>query len=570
VLIALCAGAGYFAQSFAQNAAQTAAAANWKTEEVSTGPIDASVSATGNVETKAEANVSFSVDGNVTQIFVSEGQLVEEGQPLAQVDPADLQLSVERAQADLKQAQADYQKLVDGATPEQIAEAQAQIAQARGQYAQTAGSVTQADIAAAQAKLDAAKDRLARLQSGQSNTTFEQAQSNLEQARSQLASAKERARLSVETAANTLRNAQDTYTRTYWDNRRSEDQLAAIGQDLPQEAKDAEASAQRAVQDAELALEQAKIAYEEAKQQEVSTIQAREADVRAAQNTNTDNLADARAQVESAQAELNRLLGSNRSGSLEAARASVASAEAALAKLTAKANPSDLAVAEAGVARAEAALKQAQRSLEQATLRAPFAGTVTQINIRVGEPGASAGVSSGDSGGGAITIADMSSYLVDVPVDELDVAQLEPGQPARVTLDALPDSQIEGKIANIAPVATKNEQGTTNYEVTVDIQPGEARILPGMTASVAIVTEQKDNAILVPRRAIQTENGQTFVWVPTGGDQIDQATLRPASEQRPVKLGLSNAEYVEVLDGLKAGDTVLVAGTTSTFNPVGQ
>ena len=65
-----------------------------------------------------------------------------------------------QAQADLKQAQADYQKLVDGASPEDIAQAQAQLAQAQGQYSQTTGSVTGADVAAARAKLEQAKAQL--------------------------------------------------------------------------------------------------------------------------------------------------------------------------------------------------------------------------------------------------------------------------------------------------------------------------------------------------------------------------------------------------------------------------
>ena len=92
--------------------------------------------------------------------------------------------------------------------------------------------------------------------------------------------------------------------------------------------------------------------------------------------------------------------------------------------------------------------------------------------------------------------------------------------------------------------------------------------MPGMTASVDIITSQKDNALLVPRRAIQTENGKTFVWVPTSG-QPDPATSRPASERRDVVLGMSNADVVEIASGLKSGDKVLVAETTQTLNPVG-
>lgn len=562
-VVGLCAAGVVFAQNASRAAATTAAAANWTTADVVSGPIDASVSATGNVEPLAESNLAFNATGNVTKILVSEGQEVTTGTPLAQLDTADLELSVIRADADLKQAQADYDKLVEGASKEEIAQSQAQVAQARGQLSQTSGSVTAANINAARAQRAAAKTRLARLERGEeSDTTVQQAQANLEQARSQLAASKERARLDVETSANAVRNAQDEFDRIYWDNRKLEEELNRFGEKLSQEAIDRETTAKRAMDDADTRLKQSQIAYEEARQQEITTLASREADVRSAQNSSGDNLADARAQVQTAQAEVDRLTGANRTGSLEASRAGVDSAQAALDKLLANPTPSQLAIAQASVTRAEASLKQAQRSVEQATLTAPFDGTVTKINIRVGEPASAASTT------GALTMADFSSYHIDVPIDELDVAQVEAGQTVRITLDAVPDKDITGKVASIAPVATRNDQGTTTYEVRVDIDPTEVRVMPGMTASVDVVTSREDNAVLVPRRAIQTEGGTSFVWVPTS-DAADPASGRPASERRDVTLGMSNAEFTAVTAGLQAGDKVLVANTTSTLNPFG-
>lgn len=598
VVLGLIAAAVTLAQGAAQQAAQTAAAANWRTEEVKSGPIDASVSATGDLAAKAEANLQFQATGNVTKILVNEGDRVTAGQPLAQIDAADLELGVVRAEADLKQATADYDKLVAGASKEEIAQAEAQVKQARGQYTQTSGSVTKADIAAARARLEQAKAELARIQAGPapenrraSEAALQQAQTNLANQRDSLSAAKTNAQIGVERAVNSLTQAQTAYSsaKHNWDYVQETgndpvqpDITGATGKSSPntlneaqrQQYRDAFIQAETNLRSAEAAVKQAQVEYDTARQNEAVGVQSAEQQVAKAQadlsdvnaGAKADERAAAQASVASAQADLDKLLGANRSGGLAAAQAGVESAEAALAKLTASASPNDLAVAQASVDRADAALKQAQRSLEQATLTAPFDGTVTKINIRVGESAATAGASASTSSGGAIDLADLSAYHVDVPIDELDVAQVEPGQTARVTLDAVPNAPIKGKVVSIAPVATRNEQGTTTYSVRVDLNQSETRVMPGMSASVDIVTNAKDNAVLVPRRAIQTDNGKNFVWIPTGG-AAEPGSNRPASERRDVTLGLSNAEYVEVTSGLKAGDNVLVAATTSTLNP---
>src|SRR5689334_2105473 len=105
-LVLLCGGGGYFAVNAASTASQAAAAAQWKTARAEAGAIDAKVSATGDVVPQAQANLNFAVSGIVTSVMVKPGDVIKAGQPLAQIDPTDLQLSLEKAQADLKSAQA--------------------------------------------------------------------------------------------------------------------------------------------------------------------------------------------------------------------------------------------------------------------------------------------------------------------------------------------------------------------------------------------------------------------------------------------------------------------------------
>ncbi len=553
-------GAVAWAISRASSAATSTALAGWTTVPATAGAISAAVNATGSVEPQARADLRFANDGTVTEILVKPGDKVAAGQPLARLDATDLQLKADQAAADLKQAQADADKLRTQATPQEIAEAQARVNQAQAQAQQARSEVSSADIAAARARLQKAEDRLARLQSGSSangDADVMAAQAALAQARTDLAGTKERARLDMETAANDLRNKQDAYSTIYWNNKKLADQLAKFNQKLPQEDKDREAAALRDVQDAGDALTKAQVAYEDAKKNELVTLQAREADLQRAQNSTGADLVGARADVESARADLAKLTGGNHAGSVAAAQAGVAIAQAQLDKLSADPNASDLARAEAGVARAEAALKQAQRDLAQATMAAPFAATIASVDLHVGEQAGQNGV---------IAIADLSSFHITVPVDELDVAQVQRDQAVTIVLDALPGKDIAGTVTNINPLATKSDKGTNTYEVTVAITSADAAIRPGMTAAVQIVTQRKDGVVLVPRRAVQSENGQSFVLIPAAG-QPDLQTQTPASTRRPVKIGLSNSESIEIVDGLKAGEQVYVKDVVSTFNP---
>jgi HlyD family secretion protein len=575
VLLAACAAGAFYL--YPKPPAAGTLPTGWQTVAASTGTINSTVSATGNIEPAAEAKLRFAQSGTVTEILVKEGDAVPAGAPLARIDGAGLRLSLEQAQADQRQAQADYEGLLAGASATDLAEAKARLEQARSQYQQAATSVGKADIDAARADLASAQARLGRLQGGPASdelaTSSEQvqrAQSALDQSKVDLAAAKERARVDVETKANALRNAQDAYSKIYWDNRR----LESLPGDLPQDRKDQEAQALRAVSDAESALGAAQVAYDQAKQDELNSIQTNEAALRSAiashakllSGAKAEDLADARAAVQRAQAKLAQLTGANRASELAASQSSVEIAQAGLDKLTADPSKATLASREAAVVRAEVGVKQAQRNLDLATLTAPFAATISAIDMNVGES---------TDGTAIIAVVDVSSFHIDVPIDELDIAQVQPGQRVQVSLDALPGTEIGGAVAAIAPQATRSTQGTTTYTVTVNLDKDSAGVRPGMTAVVAIITSQKDAALLVPRRAVRTEGGKSYVLIfdPTGVPVTVVSggipSVEPASKRQEITIGLSNSESVEVLSGLKAGDAVLVQDVVSTFNPSG-
>jgi HlyD family secretion protein len=587
-IIALALMAAWLTTRGSANTATTALS-GWQNVAATTGTISATVNATGNVEAQAQADLRFASDGTVTEILVKPGDKVQAGQPLARLDATDLQLQVEQAQADLQQAQADFDKLKNKATPEELAAAQARVAQAQGQYQQTAGSVSNADITAARAKLEAAQAKLASLQAGHTSASdaemsLQAAQNQLAAKRDELSLEKTNAQAALQQRVNDLTKAQASYSTALQNWQYVQDSgrdpvdpsmTDAQGQSKPNRLNNAQrqqyyqafVQAEADLHTAENAVQQAQAAYDTARQAEITGLQAAERDVAVAQadvdkqrsGGTSEEMAAARAEAASAQAELNQLTGANRSGNVAAAKANVDIAQAELSKLTNDPDATDLARAQAGVAHGQAALKQAQYAFEQATLKAPFAATVARIDLRVGELAGENGV---------IAIADLSSFHIGVPIDELDIAQVRSGQPVKIALDALSGKELDGVVANVDPLATKSDKGTNTYQVTVEIKSADPAVRPGMTAVAQIVTQSKDAVVLVPRRAVQSENGQSYVLVPTSG-QPDPQTQTPASERRSVKVGLSNSEFVEITDGLKAGEQVLVKDVVSTFNPNG-
>lgn len=172
-------------------------------------------------------------------------------------------------------------------------------------------------------------------------------------------------------------------------------------------------------------------------------------------------------------------------GQVREAEARVASAsaqrdvvKAELILLEADSAPWEVALAEAEIAQAAVALKLAKATLERAVLRAPFAGTVTKIEVEVGslvEPGQSVAV--------LATLDQLEAHTVDLM--ELDVARLQEGQAAMVTADALPETKLQGRVARIG-LRSVEYRGDVTYPVIVELEEAVPGLRWGMTAIVEI------------------------------------------------------------------------------------
>jgi RND family efflux transporter MFP subunit len=198
--------------------------------------------------------------------------------------------------------------------------------------------------------------------------------------------------------------------------------------------------------------------------------------------------------------------------------------------------------AKLGLESAKLSLESAELNLEKAEIVAPFDGVVADITISEGEEITAAALAAP-----AITLVDTSEIQMRGFVDEIDVAMIEVGQAANITLDALPDEQIDGKVAFVSPIGTALT-GVVSYATTIALEDSVANLGDGMTATAEVIIERRDDVLFIPNRALRGTWETPKVLVLTDGQQ----------EEREITLGLTDGINTEVLSGLAEGEEVVL------------
>jgi HlyD family secretion protein len=555
------------------------------TATVSQGPITAAVSGSGSVAAARTVTLSFQQSGTITAVDAKIGDQVKANQPLATIDAADLKLALEQAQANLKAAEASYAETKNGsATPQDLASAQAALDSAKAQLQQTKTSGTtdiqnaRATLAAAQAKLDALKNPTGlTLSSAQSKV--DQAQTALQSTQNSASQAKTNAQLALQNAVNALTQSQSKFSTAQQNWQHVQDtgtdptnptttdstgkkKANKLNDAQRQQYYDAFVQAQAALDSAQNAVTQAQVAYDAARQNEITqntqaeaTLKDAQATLAALTNPSASDLTQAQAAVTQAQATLDKLTQGGTAAAIAQSEASVTQAQANLDKLTAPAADAEVAAAQASLLQAQVAVDTAQRNLDQATLKAPFDGVVSAVDMQIGS-------STSSTSSSGITLVDRSKLHIDVSLSEADAAKVAVGQPVTLTFDALSNVTLNGTVATVSPAATTS-QNVVTYPIQIEFDPGQTPVKVGMSATATIESQKVDDAILVPSRAVQTAGGTKTV------------TLLQGAQQTPVSVtvttGLTSNGQTQIVSSggngvpaLKAGDVVSVPSTTAT------
>jgi len=449
------------------------------------------VSVSGKVVAAKEVDLGFSQSGRVIGVYAVVGQRVAQGTTLAVVENGDLRAALLQKEAALENQQAKLAALKAGTRQEEIAVAQSTVA-----------SDTQALVNAIEDAYRAAD--------GAVRNTLDQFINN------------PRTNPVIDFSVS------DSNLKTLVESQRlaAEAMLSAWG---------SEAAAVSASSDLAVAA-----AHTQANLAAVAKLlsDASAAINRSIPSTQTTQatLDDYGAAVATARTNINASI-----SAVSSAKAALDAANKNLALKQAGATLEDIAAQEAQVKSAQADVAAAQAQLNKTFILAPFIGTVTSVDAKVGQ------IVSPNTP--EISMISAGAFQIESYVPEINIALISVGDKASVTLDAYGDKIFPASVVAIDPAETVRD-GVSTYRALLQFDAQDPLIKSGMTANVAITTDTKASALAVPQGLVVYRDGKAFVKVVVDGEV----------QEREVTLGgVSSLGEVEILSGLRAGDAVVTA-----------
>jgi HlyD family secretion protein len=590
------------------------------TSQVQRGLFIGSLSGTGQVSSNSQVDVKPLASGQVTDIFVKEGQVVKKGDKIAQLDPKDALTAIRNAS-------------------QSVGDAQTSLGASRLSLAKLKQPATTISVLQAQNAVDAAQRALDKLQ--------HPAQSDIDQAQSQVTSAQQNAAISSDGVTPVvIRNAYDNTTAllkttipTLSYALSDSDSILAIDNsgsnasfsnllsvlDVSQKtqamsnygaAKSAIASTKALVdalplQNADPKAVDAAITSMQSTLDKLvtlltytsnalqntitsssfsqsnldalrSTIQNDRATMATKQTTMVTqmqtivtaktNASNSMIQLQQAQTTLSKLLNPDMRD-VQAAQATLKEAQQKLADVKAGALPIDIQIAQNSVDQRVSSLVAAQNSLADAqqtlanyTVIAPFDGVIAKVSINKGDQASS---------GSAVVTLIAQQQFADVTLNEVDAAKVKVGDKVTLTFDAISGLTIAGQVSVISPLGTVT-QGVVNYDVQIAFASQDARIRSGMSVSAAIVTEVDQDVVLAPNAAVKSQGTQKYVLILNPSTTSTSAAITGTPRQQSVQVGSANDTWTVITNGLIGGENVVTqtiapttkvkATTTTTAN----
>lgn len=520
------------------------------------GTMVRTLSVTGSLRSDEDVQISSKLIGKVVGVFAKEGDRVRRGQLLVQLDDREILAQWQQAKAALRAAEARYAQARDSemmkyvAVDADIARAEEGVraAQARLNQALTGTTLTSAqtdtEVKRAEAMLASARANLANVKRGAREQQRRMAAAEVERAQAGVQHAEEM----VRTAESAVRQAEIHLRDASLNLNRAkmllqEGAIAQADMDLAQVRYDnalAALEAAKAQRDAAKSQrETAKAALAAAKQNQSLTEEGPTTEeIRMAEEAVRQN----EALLEAAKANVARKQVS--AEDVEAARTAVRQAEEMLKiaqanKAQYKLVKDDIRAAVAAVQQARAQVAYAEAQLRQTRIFSPVSGAVVQRTVNVGETVAPGAV--------LMHVVALDTVYFEAQVPELNVPDVRPGLPVKVTVDALPHRTIPAVAREVIPVA---ERESRQFRVRVSVENRNGDLPPGGFARGIIETGVRRNVLLVPKTTLYTEAGETFVYRIANG----------RAQRQTVKIGLRDDKNAEILSGLQEGQQVVAGG----------
>lgn len=557
------------------------------------GDLTQTVSETGTIKPEKELDLNFAAAGRIAVVNVKIGDTVTGGTVLAELDKSDLLIKLKEAQARLSIARAQLSKLVSGASTEDKAVAQANYESALKDLettdVKTQEAVNQAEkdsqninnssskaVSQARTTLDNAKKTYQKAIDNKQNSLITSLQNKLPVASTGL-DAINRYLLDVDISGSFSKKNSSYLALTNTTYNSAKNLLNLAQSDAPT-AANTEVSYQRAISALNESLRaltycfsalESSIDSPNFTQTEIdaakATISAQQTAVSAAittleankqawddaviayeTNVNAASAALDEAITKTANALTNAL--SNREQLMSAAQSRLSVAKAQLNKTLAKARVEDVMLEQGQVRQAEANVDLINNQISNNRIIAPNDGVITKIAYQAGEQAV--------PGQAVIGMIANNNFSIEIDVSETDIAKVKIGNKASVYLDAFGEDVEFEALVNFVEPAETIIQGVTYYKVKISFTPsGEREIKSGMTATAKIITDSRQNIVMIPARAVIEQ--ANIKIVKTLKDQV--------VKENQVQLGMSGDNgLVEVISGIASGEEVITSTKSTT------
>lgn len=224
-------------------------------------------------------------------------------------------------------------------------------------------------------------------------------------------------------------------------------------------------------------------------------------------------------------------------------------------------NPISLQISKNSIEKSQQDIANQEADLAKYTIRAPFNGTISAVDVKIGD----------SVGSGAVATIISSAQVATVSVNEVDAAKIKIGDKVTMTLDAIDGLTLTGTVAEIDPAGTVS-QGVVSYDVKIAFDQQDPRVKSGMTVNADIETDIAIGTLIVPSNAVKTQGGQSYVQVfepaisaadvAAAGSAGVLPSTAPISI--PVTTGISDNANVQILSGLSSGQQIVVSSRSGS------
>jgi HlyD family secretion protein len=526
-----------------------------KTEIAKRDELVVKISASGNLESLLSVEVKSNVEGEIDKLHVEEGDFVEKGQILLQIDDEQIREEMKQAKANVSAATAQLEQSKRSLTikgkqlESDLQQQRDSVLQAQTSY-NVAKATTLQQVSQQENDILNTKEALE-----QDKISLRQAEIALKQAEltlSEVEQSETAAKVDLDNADSELKRTQELFEKKYVPKKSLEDAQASYANAL---------NRYQAAQKRVLSQKETVKSQEESIDARTRAVQIRETTL----NFEEQNLV---------------LLKQTRAAQEDQAATQLRIAETRLKQLEDNINDEkdisqfSLEGAKANLLRAQSTLNNQNERLGWTTIVAPMAGIVINLEIEEGEI-VTSGRSAFSQSPPIMQIVDLSQMVVKTSINEVDMEKLKLGQKAEIEIRAYQDRVYSGEVREVSPSGQPRDN-IIYFEVVIAVLGSPEELRPGMTADVNIIVSEKKDVLLLPIEAVKTErergaegrsDRRYYVMLAQNGKKSEPAKTGSAEGVKTyVEVGEQNDMSIEILSGLSEGDQVFVEAPPEPTN----